>query len=51
MSETKGLIHIHPRLANKFVMRLLNEIKRQEANILLTAKELDEQLEGPNDNR
>lgn len=44
MSETPGQIHIHPRLANKFVMKLLNEIKRQQADVKITDKQLEEQL-------
>jgi len=44
MSDTPGQLHIHPRLANKFVMRLLNEIKRQQADIKITEKELNEML-------
>jgi len=44
MSETPGQLHIHPRLANKFVMRLLNEIKRQQAEIKLTDQELNDML-------
>lgn len=45
MSETPGQIHVHPRLANKFVMRLLNEIKRQQSDTKLTEAELEEQLD------
>jgi hypothetical protein len=45
MSETPGQIHIHPRLANKFVMKLLNEIKRQQADVKITEKQLEEQLD------
>jgi len=41
MSKTPGQIHIHPRLANKFVMRLLNEIKRQQADVKLTEADLE----------
>ena len=48
ISETPGQLHIHPRLANKFVMRLLNEIKRQQADIKLTEKELNDLLEADN---
>lgn len=44
MSETPGQIHIHPRLANKFVMKLLNEIKRQQADVKITEEELEDQL-------
>jgi hypothetical protein len=44
MSETKGQLHIHPRLANKFVMRLMNEIKRQQAEHTLTETEFKEML-------
>ena len=43
-SHTEGMIHIHPRLAMKFVMRLLNEIKRQQGAEVLTMAELDRQL-------
>jgi len=43
-SYTQGMVHIHPRLAMKFVMRLLNEIKRQQGAKKLTMTQLEEEL-------
>jgi len=44
MSENPNQLHIHPRLACKFVMKLINEIKRQQAEHTLTEAEFKEML-------
>jgi len=44
VSENPNRLIIHPRRANQFVMKLMNEIKRQQAEHTLTEAEFKEMM-------